>query len=96
MVALFLVTPAVAPATAMAAIAATAATSSTVDVRKTFFTCFLLTGGQLDARRDGRCLSDPHSHYVKLSQKSVPVKGYGPIKPSKSGRRDEPFKASLP
>src|SRR5438067_12422848 len=45
-----LLTPAVAPATTRVAIPATTAMSRTVDLLKTFFTWFLLTGGQLDAR----------------------------------------------
>src|SRR2546421_12984827 len=41
----FLLTPAVAPATTSVAIPATTAMTRTVDLRKTFLTWFLLTGG---------------------------------------------------
>src|SRR3982750_4714927 len=72
----FLLTLAVAPATTSAAAAATTAMSRTVDLRKTFFTWFLLTGGQLRSPsvQTRTALRAAHLSDVKLSEMLPRVK----------------------
>src|SRR3954468_14413506 len=81
----FLLTPAVAPATTSVATPATTAAIRTVDLRKTFLTWFLLTGGQL-ARKGDRSSSGPPPP-MKLAEIARGVKSQRGNWPRQTTRR---------